>query len=122
MAYATIEDIQARILRTLSSDEVSVATALADSAAVYIDAYNKNASEDAKREVTINMVVRAAGNNDGSNIPIGATQGSVGAMGYTQSWTFGSGSTGELYLNKMDKKLLGVSNKIGSYSPLEGLK
>lgn len=105
----------------LSSDEVSVATALADSAAVYIDAYNKNASEDAKREVTINMVVRAAGSNDGSNIPIGATQGSVGAMGYTQSWTFGSGSTGELYLSKMDKKLLGVSNKIGSYSPLEGL-
>ena len=122
MAYATIEDIQARILRTLSPNEVSVATALADSAAVYIDAYNKNASEDAKREVTINMVVRAAGNNDGSNIPIGSTQGSVGAMGYTQSWTFGSGSTGELYLSKMDKKLLGVSNKIGSYSPLEGLK
>ena len=122
MAYATIENIQARILRTLSSDEMSVATALADSAAVYIDAYNKNASEDAKREVTINMVVRAAANNDGSNIPIGATQGSVGAMGYTQSWTFGSGSTGELYLSKMDKKLLGVSNKIGSYSPLEGLK
>ena len=122
MAYATIENIQARILRTLSSDETSVATALADSAAVYIDAYNQNASEDAKREVTINMVVRAAGNNDGSSIPIGATQGSVGAMGYTQSWTFGSGSTGELYLSKMDKKLLGVSNKIGSYSPLEGLK
>lgn len=122
MAYATIENIQARILRVLSSEEISVATALADSAAVYIDAYNKNASEDAKREVTINMVVRAAANNDGSNIPIGATQGSVGAMGYTQSWTFGSGSTGELYLSKMDKKLLGVSNKIGSYSPLEGLK
>lgn len=121
MAYATIENIQARILRVLSSEEISVATALADSAAVYIDAYNKNASEDAKREVTINMVVRAAANNDGSNIPIGATQGSVGAMGYTQSWTFGSGSTGELYLSKMDKKLLGVSNKIGSYSPLEGL-
>lgn len=121
MAYATIENIQARISRALSEEEKTVATALAESAAVYIDAYNKGASEDAKREVTINMVVRAVGSNDGSSIPIGATQGSVGALGYTQSWAYGNGSTGELYLSKMDKKLLGVANKIGSYSPLEGL-
>ena len=48
MAYATIEDIQARILRTLSPNEVSVATALADSAAVYIDAYNNLNGTDMK--------------------------------------------------------------------------
>ena len=53
--------------------------------------------------------------------PLGSTQGSVSAMGYSQSWTMGSGSAGELYLSKLEKKLLGVGDRIGARSPLEGL-
>ena len=53
------------------------------------------------------------------NIPIGATQGSMSALGYSQSWTTGTGSSvGELYLAKLDKKLLGVGNAIGASNPL----
>ena len=42
-------------------------------------------------------------------------------MGYSQSWTMGSGSAGELYLSKLEKKLLGIGDRIGARSPLEGL-
>jgi hypothetical protein len=45
----------------------------------------------------------------------------MSALGYSQSWTIGSGTVGELYIGKEDKKLLGASNKIGSYSPTEAL-
>ena len=56
-----------------------------------------------------------------AGIPMGATQGSMSALGYSQSWTIGSGSAGELYLGKLEKKLLGCGNSIGSYSPVEAL-
>ena len=32
-----------------------------------------------------------------------------------------SGSAGELYLSKLEKKLLGAGNRIGAASPVEGL-
>ena len=121
MAYAEVSDIQARMTRTLTQDEASVCEALLDDAAIIIDAYNEDASSDAKNVVSVKMVSRAI--SDGSSgVPMGATQGSMSALGYSQSWTIGSnGSTGELYLSKLEKKLLGVGNKIGSYSPVEEL-
>lgn len=121
-AYATVSDVQARMTRTLSSDEQTMCTTLLDDAAVIIDAYNVNALADAKKIVSCNMVIRKLGDGEDSGIPIGATQGSMSGLGYSQSWTMsGGGSTGEMYLAKVDKKLLGVSNKIGSYSPVEEL-
>ena len=55
------------------------------------------------------------------DIPVGATQGSMSGLGYSQSWTISNGSTGELYLAKLEKELLGRGNAIGSYSPIEEL-
>lgn len=122
MAYATVSDVEARILRTLSSAEEALCSTLLDDAAVMIDAYNKNASADAKKIVSCNMVIRKIGDGEDSGIPIGATQGSMSGLGYSQSWTMsGGGSTGEMYLAKSDKKLLGAGNSIGSYSPVEEL-
>lgn len=121
-AYATVSDVQARMTRTMSSDEQTMCATLLDDAAVIIDAYNVNALADAKKIVSCNMVIRKLGDGEDSGIPIGATQGSMSGLGYSQSWTMsGGGSTGEMYLAKVDKKLLGVSNKIGSYSPVEEL-
>lgn len=120
MAYATISDVAARLTRTLTEKEQSVGTVLLDDAAVLIDTYNANANADAKKVVSCRIVCRAIGDSDG--VPMGATQGSMSGLGYSQSWTIGSGgSVGELYLSKADKALLGVSNKIGSHSPLEDL-
>ncbi len=116
--YATIEDVLARTTRTFTDTEKTVAEALLEDAAVIIDAYNASASEEAKKVVSCNMVIRAIGDGD-TTFPIGSTQGSMSALGYSQSFTMGSGSTGELYLTKIDKKLLGAGNKIGFVSVLE---
>ena len=123
MAYATVEDVSVRTKREFRNCDASMVAAFLEDAAAMIDAYAPNAAESAKAVVSVRMVIRAIGDgSDGLNVPIGATQGSMGAGGYTQSWTIGSGgSTGELYLSKADKKLLGVSDKIGSYSPVEEL-
>lgn len=121
MGYATLTDITNRMTRALSSAEETVCTNLIDDAAILIDAYRAAASNDAKKVVTCRMVIRAIG--DGSDsVPMGATQGSMAGLGYSQSWTIGSGgSVGELYLSKTDKLLLGGGDQIGSYSPVQEL-
>lgn len=121
MAYATLDDIKGRITRTLSTAEETVCNNLLDDVAVIIDAYNVHATSNAKKIVSCNAVIRAIGNGE-TDIPMGATQGSMAALGYSQSWTMGSGgAVSELYLSRTDKRLLGSGNSIGSYSPVEGL-
>ena len=108
--------------RTLSNTERSVCSALLDDAAVMIDAARAGATADKKLVVSCRMVIRAMGDGSMSGVPMGATQGSMSGLGYSQSWTIGSGgSTGELYLSKADRQLLGMSNAAGSYSPIQGL-
>lgn len=121
MAYATIDDIQARMTRTLSVDERTVCANLLDDAVTIINAYNEDAYEENKRIVSCRMVIRAIGDGADAGVPMGATQGSMSALGYSQSWTLGSGAVGELYLSKLEKKLLGTGDKIGSRSPVEDL-
>ena len=121
MAYATYEDVQARMSRTLSEDEQAICTTLLDDSAVIIDTFNALASNDAKKIVSCRMVIRALGDGESSGVPIGATQGSMSGLGYSQSWTVSSGTVGELYLAKLDKELLGYGNKIGSHSPVEDM-
>ncbi len=116
MAYAKVEDVRKRY--TQDFDE-TVCEALLEDAGIIIDSTNTLASEDTKRVVSVRMVMRALPN--GQDVPIGATQGTISALGYSQSWTVGSGSSGELYLNKQERKLLGLGNKLGAHSPLEDL-
>lgn len=122
MAYATVNDVQSRMLRPLSVDEQRVAGSLLEDAALIIDSCNIAAPYDIKSTVSCRMVVRALGDGQDTGVPMGATQGSVSALGYAQSWTIGSGgSFGDLYISKADKAMLGVSNSIGSYSPTQEL-
>ena len=125
MAYAAVTDVQDRLQRTLSKEERIRCDVLLEDAAVYIDASAPNASEKAKKIVSCRMVIRVLGDGDDSTVaglPLGTSQGSMSALGYTQSFTIGSGgSTGMLYLDKTDKSLLGRSNQIGSYSPVQEL-
>lgn len=122
MAYATVEDVQARMTRDLTTDEQAVCSTYLDDVAVMIDGYNREATDDAKKIVSCRIVIRAIGDGDLTGIPAGATQGSQAGLGYSQSWTITSGgSVGELYLSKADKQLLGYGSKIGSYSPVEEL-
>ena len=118
MAYATVEQVEAGF-RDLTEEEKNKASALVDEASVVVDAYATNAEDGVKTVVVCRMVRRAIDSGGGSAVPMGASQGTATAGPYSQSWTIGSGSAGELYLSKLDKKLLGVSNSIGSYSPIE---
>lgn len=112
MAYATVQDVQDRMSEAMTTEQQNICTKLLDDAAIVIDSFNVNATADAKKLVSIRMVQRSMSID--SDIPMGATQGSMSAMGYSQSWTMGSNtSVGELYLNKIEKKLLGYGNKIG---------
>lgn len=119
MAYATVDDVQARMSRTLTTDEREIVSKLLDDSAVIIDTFNANAPADNKTIVSCRMVIRALGSGD--DIPIGATQGSKSGLGYSESWTISAGAVGELYLGKLEKTLLKSGNTIGSYSPTQAL-
>ena len=119
MAYATVEDVQARMSRVMSESEQAICSTMLDDAAVIIDSFNESASDDKKQIVSCRMVIRQLGDGTDAGVPIGATQGSMSGLGYSQSWTVSGGTSGEMYLSKLDKQLLGIGNKIGSYSPVE---
>lgn len=117
-AYATVQDVQARTSQVYSPVEQDTIETLLQDAAAMIDAYRADAAAEMKKIVSCRMVIRAMASDDG--VPLGATQGSMAAGGYSQSWTVGSGGTvGELYLGKTDRQILGAGNRIGSYSPAE---
>lgn len=120
MAYATYSDVELRMNTHFTESEIAVCTALLDDASVIINSYNPSADLSSKKVVSCRMVIRAMGVSD-EDVPIGATQGSMSALGYSQSWTLSNGATGELYLSKLDKQLLGAGNKIGTHSPLEDM-
>ena len=120
MAYATYEDIKERY-RDLDADEQARCTALLEDAAQMIDAFAADDVPcDVKALVSRNMVIRALGSGD-INIPVGVTQATQSALGYSNSITFGTGQSGELYFSKMDKRLLKIGDRIGAKSPVEYL-
>ena len=121
MAYATVADVQARMTRDLSLDEQTVCSNLLDDAAVMIDSLTADPDLNAAKLVSIRMVQRALGDGGSIGVPMGATQGSMSGLGYSQSWTISGGSTGELYIGKTERQLLGLGNAIGSYSPTQAL-
>lgn len=78
------------------------------------------------QQVTRDMAYRALSNqNVGgmSDFPVGASQFSLGANGFSQSFGYGQGnlsaSFGELYVSRNERKLLGILGKMsaGSLSP-----
>lgn len=118
-AYATVDDVEAGF-RELTDAEKDKCGALIVEAGVMIDTVASGASCAVKKIVTCRMVRRAIGNGE-QDMPMGATQGTVSALGYSQTWTMGNGaSTGELYIGKTEKTMLGVSNKIGASNPFGG--
>lgn len=121
MAYATVQDVQDRMARQMSDTEEAVASVLLDDAAIMIDATGTTVIDDIKCVVSCRMVIRAIGDGNGS-IPVGASQGSMSGLGYSQSWTIGSnGAVGELFLTKVERKMLKIGDRIGSYSPVQEL-
>lgn len=123
LVYATVEDVQLRMTHQMTAAEKVSCAIMLEDAAVIIDSYNVNAADNAKKVVSCRMVARVMDDDGSADYPTGASQGSMSGLGYSQSWTMGSGggSVGELYVSKLEKKLLGVGDQIGSYSPTQDL-
>lgn len=120
--YGSVDEVEAGF-RALSASEKEKASQLLVEAAEIIDSVALTADEGRKAIVSSRMVRRALGDGDSASMyPLGATQGSMSALGYTQSWTMQNGCSGELYLGKTDRQLLGLGNRIGSHSPLEDME
>lgn len=120
-AYATVADVQARMTRAMTEAEQNVCEALLDDATAMINAVCTSPDAGAAKVVACRMVIRALGDGSSSGYPIGASQGSMSGLGYSQSWTVSGGSAGELYIGKADRQLLGLGKSIGSYSPVQEL-
>lgn len=110
MAYATVEQLESR-WRPLTPGERSRAAVLLDDAAVRLDAAYPpsdpaTAHELAVREiVSCEMVKRAMAGPEGLD-GVGVTSLQMGAGPYQQTTQF-SNPTGDLYLTRADKRLLG---------------
>ena len=122
MCYASVNDVSQRVLRELSNEELELCAKLLDDAAVIIDVFAPKAKEEAKQVVSCRMVIRVLGDGEKTGMPIGASQGTQSALGYSQTWTYStSGASGELYLSKLEKQILRSGNAIGAYSPVQEL-
>lgn len=121
MTYATAEEV-ASGFRELTDAEKTRCRSLLEEAAVIIDAYAADGVDDQKKIVSCRMVRRVLGDSGSNSMyPIGSSQGTATALGYSQSWTMTGGTNGELYLSKLEKKLLMCGDRIGARSPLEEL-
>jgi len=114
MAYATIDDIEVR-WHPLNDDELTRATALLDDASVMLTALVRVDDSDEQqaevlRKVTCNMVIRAMVAYASSAFGIDQVQATMGP--FAQSTHF-SNPTGDLYLTKFEKQLLGIIGKGG---------
>lgn len=70
MMYATIEDISKR--KHIDTSKIDQYNALLEDAAIIIDAFNSRASEDTKKLISCNMVIRAIGSSE-EGVPLGTT-------------------------------------------------
>lgn len=124
MIYAEYFDVELYMGKTLSDDDRVACGCYLKEAATIIDAYNPHADKKIKKLVSLRMVRRQLEvcGQDNSKYLTGATQGSASAFGYSQSWTVSGGSLGELYLSKLEKRMLGAGNRIGCCNPLEVLR
>lgn len=119
MPYATVSDIEAR-WRSLSTGESARATVLITDASAMLDklvSVDPTDTEQAAllKTVCCNMVIRAM--TATALDTFGVSQTSVTAGPYTQSYSYANPS-GDMYLTKFEKRLLGVSTSyIGSIRP-----
>lgn len=120
MAYADVSDLEAR-WRGLSADEEARAAVLLDDASAMLTAL-VNVDEDDEEQaellkvVCCNMVTRSMSASESD--AFGLTQQSITAGPYTQSFNY-SNPGGDMYLTKMEKRLLGItSGYIGSLRPM----
>ena len=112
MAYADVSDLEVR-WRTLTDDEQERAEALLDDASAMLDAYITVDETDEQQMkllkiVVCNIVERAMSTAADDGDLFGVTQQSITAGPYAQTFSYAN-PTGDLYITKAEKRLLGIS-------------
>ena len=119
MRFAEVSDLEAR-WRCLSASESSQAQVLLEDASAMLASMvtipeHDDGYPELLKIVCCNMVQRAM--SAAATDAVGVTQQSMTAGPYTQSWSYAN-PTGDMYLTKVEKRLLGISNGyIGSIRP-----
>ena len=121
MAYATLEDIEAR-RGALDPDDKEKAAALLEDAAVILNALvvidGTEEQEALLNLVSCNMVIRALSTTPDA---YGVSSLSTTAGVYSESLQY-SNPSGDMYLTKLEKRLLGVTTSyIGYIQPIIGV-
>lgn len=122
MAFAEVSDIESR-WRELSTEEQSRASVLIDDASAMLTALVAIDTDDDEqaqllKQVCCSMVIRAMSATEAD--AFGASQMSMTAGPYTQSWNYANPS-GDMYLTRLEKRLLGItSGYIGTIRPKIG--
>ena len=117
-AYATVADVEARWRDLSTSDEARCGVLLDDASAMLTKLVAVDPSDteqaDLLKTVCCNMVIRVMSSSEDL---FGVSQASMTAGPYTQSMSY-SNPSGDMYLTKTEKKLLGISTGyIGSIEP-----
>lgn len=121
MGYAEIADLEAR-WRTLTADEKDRAEVLLEDAAVRLDAQCPPSDPPTEQELAVReivsceMVKRAMISASGSD-GAGVTSVQMGAGPYQQTTQY-TNPTGDLYLTKADKRLLGCGAQVAFTVPM----
>lgn len=121
MAYATLDDLEAR-RGVLTTDEREKAAALLDDAAAILDGLvtvdGSEEQETLLMIVSCNMVSRALSTTPDA---YGVSSLSTTAGVYSESLQYANPS-GDMYLTKLEKRLLGVTTSyIGYIRPIIGV-
>lgn len=121
MAFADVSDIEAR-WRALDAAEQTRASALIEDASAMLESLVQVNGEDEEQAKLLNMVCCSMVIRAMSATPdaFGVTNATVTAGPYSQSMTY-SNPSGDMYLTRMERRLLGVSSGyIGSIEPQIG--
>ena len=119
MAYAKLEDLEAR-RGVLDADEQEKAAALLEDAAAILDALMTNSTRTEEQAELLKIVSCDMVNRAMSATPdaFGVSSMSTTAGVYSESLQY-SNPSGDLYLTKLEKRLLGISTSyIGTIRPM----
>ena len=121
MVFAEVSDVEAR-WRELTQDEQARASVLiVDASAMLAALVDVDGTDEEQaallKSTCCSMVVRAMSATAADSY--GATQMSMTAGVYTQSWTYNN-PTGDLYLTRLEKKLLGIGSGRFGWAPFGG--
>ena len=109
MAFATYQDIEER-WRTLTADEQTRAIALLDDASAMLTALVRIDTTDQQqaallKQVSCSMVIRSLVAFASSAFGVDQMQASMGPFGQTVHY---ANPSGDMYLTKLEKQLLGI--------------